>query len=65
MLIFFSVCIKYLARFQKLLDDENIEGEPAIRERLKKECRKAKGKENRFVSLSEHLCIYISPSLPI
>jgi len=45
------VCIKYLTRFQKLIDDENIEDEPAIRERLKKECRQAKGKDNRFVSV--------------
>ena len=48
--LFFSVCIKFLTRFEKLLDEENIEGEPAIREKLKEVCKKAKSKENRFVS---------------
>ncbi|CAK8689484.1 mesencephalic astrocyte-derived neurotrophic factor-like [Clavelina lepadiformis] len=47
-----EVCIGFLTKFQKLVDDENVEGEPDIRKRLKEVCNEARGKENRF-------CYYI------
>nr|CAB3263611.1 mesencephalic astrocyte-derived neurotrophic factor homolog [Phallusia mammillata] len=43
-----EVCVKFLTRFQKIMDEENIEDEKAVKKRLQQECREAKGKENRF-----------------
>ena len=39
-----------MQRFAKQLEDENIEGEPNIKAKLKSVCNEAKGKDNRFVS---------------
>jgi len=47
---YFLVCIKFLTRFQAILKEEKVEGENNIRDRLREECRKSKGKDNRFVS---------------
>jgi len=47
-----EVCLKFLQRFAKQLEDENIEGEPNIKAKLKSVCNEAKGKDNRF-------CYYI------
>ena len=45
-----SVCIKFLTNFAKKLTDEDMKSIDKIDEKFRAVCKKAKTKENRFVS---------------
>jgi hypothetical protein len=47
-----EVCVKFLTKFKKTLEDEGIEKEPQIKARLQEVCQKSKGRDNKF-------CYYI------
>ena len=49
MIYIFKVCEKFLGKMVSDMKEENIEGENNIKMFLKKQCKTAKGKENRFV----------------
>lgn len=46
----FSVCIKFLTKFDKSLTEEERKDQDQMTVKLKKACGKAKNKDNRFVS---------------
>ena len=50
-LLFLSVCIKFLGKVKKTLTSEEENDKSIIETRLRKACKKAKGKDNRFVSI--------------
>ena len=52
---FFSVCIKFLQKFEKTLTDADRKDENVLTEKLKTACGKAKNKENRFVSFNIYI----------
>jgi len=43
-----EVCIKFLAKFESTLDDSDRKDQATLTTKLKKSCRAAKNKENRF-----------------
>jgi len=48
--LFLPVCIKFLTNFAKKLTDDDMKSLDKIDEKLRAVCKKAKTKENRFVS---------------
>lgn len=45
---FFAVCIKFINKFEEKLTDKDRKDNNVVTKKLKKACKKAKGKENRF-----------------
>lgn len=43
-----EVCVKFLTKFEKTLEESDRKDQNVLTEKLKKACRKAKNKENRF-----------------
>ena len=48
--LFLAVCIKFLTNFANKLTDEDMKSVDKIAEKFRSVCKKAKTKENRFVS---------------
>lgn len=61
--LFLPVCIKFLSNFAKKLTDDDMKSLDKIDEKFRAVCKKAKTKENRFVSevmsVMEIQCIII------
>ena len=47
----FTVCIKTVDKIDKLLDDKDRKDEEKIEAKIRKFCKKATNKEERFVSM--------------
>jgi len=43
-----TVCVKFIGKFEKTLTEEDRKDQNEITKKLKKMCKKAKGKDNRF-----------------
>jgi len=43
-----EVCVKFIGKFEKTLTEEDRKDQNEITKKLKKMCKKAKGKDNRF-----------------